>query len=466
MLASAPNAPAARPLSPLVTEAAWWALVALASIGTAWLTLRSPQLGCTAALLVLSVGLYVTWRPGGLAIMWLLWLVAPLLRRLFGLSAPLTDSDPLALAPFLVAGSIVAIELRRVRLSRFAVGVLGVAAAGYLLGVPAGISRPSAMGFALFAYLVGVGCLVLGYSEPRGRELVALQRVLMVAAPLAAVYGVLQYVGPLPSWDALWLEGTGRALTSVGAPEEGHIRVFGTLNSPGTFAAVLGLAAVCFLAQRRLDAFKLLAIGVVLAALLLTYVRSEWAALVASMLILVLASRGRASWRVFLIVGLLVAAFGTVVSHGQTGQAIVGRASTFGDLNQDVSAQERVATPLELVPEAVTQPFGHGIGSAGEASRLGPSSALRNTDNGYLSLLYQAGPLGFLLVLGAIVAALSRAVGNLGLHRSDPLDVLVVTMLGFLLVGMIGGDLLYGVTGMVFWYLLGVAVRRSESRPA
>jgi hypothetical protein len=142
----------------------------------------------------------------------------------------------------------------------------------------------------------------------------------------------------------------------------------------------------------------------------------------------------------------------------------VGRASTFGSLNGDVSARARVATPLQVLPSAVTQPAGHGIGSAGEASRLGPSSQLRNTDNGYLSLIYQVGPFGFVLVLGAAMVGLARAAGNLGRYRSDPLDVLVLGMLGFLMVGMLGGDLLYGVTGMIFWYLLGVAVKRSEAR--
>jgi O-antigen ligase len=144
----------------------------------------------------------------------------------------------------------------------------------------------------------------------------------------------------------------------------------------------------------------------------------------------------------------------------------VGRANTFGDLNGDISARARVATPLELVPQSITQPFGHGIGSAGEASRLGPSSPLRATDNGYLSLLYQAGPLGFLLVLGAAWVAMTRAVGNLVRYRSDPLDVLIIAMISFLLVGMIGGDLLYGVSGMAFWFLLGVSVRRSEAVPS
>jgi hypothetical protein len=65
--------------------------------------------------------------------------------------------------------------------------------------------------------------------------------------------------------------------------------------------------------------------------------------------------------------------------------------------------------------------------------------------------------------MGTALVAVMRAVGNLARYRSEPLDVLVIAMLGFLLVGMVGGDLLYGVTGMVFWYLLGVTVKRSEA---
>jgi O-Antigen ligase len=462
MPASSSHAPTLRPLPPIAGEAAWWVLVLVASVATAWLTLRSPQLGCTVAVVVLCVGLYLTNRSAGLAAMWLLWLTAPLVRRLLGLTAPLTDSDPLALAPFLVTGAIVGFELARVHLSALAGGIVAAAGVGYLIGAPAGLSSPSAMAFALFAYLVSVGCFVVGYREPRGRELASLRGTLMVAAPLAAVYGLLQYAGPLPSWDERWLRTVGATLSSIGAPQEGHIRVFGTLNSPGTFAAVLGLAALCFLAQRRFDALKVLAIGVLVAALLLTYVRSEWVALVVGMLILVVASRGRASWRVLLVAGLLVAAFAAFAAKGPTGQAIVGRATTFGALGTDISAQQRLATPLQLLPSAATAPVGHGLGSAGEASRLGPASPLRNTDNGYLSLLYQTGPLGFLLVLGAAVAGITRAIGNLGRFGSAPVDVLVVAMLGFLVVGLLGGDLLYGITGMIFWYLLGVAVGRNE----
>ena len=443
-------------------ELGWWTLVLAASVATAWLTLRSPQLGCTAAVLTLGVGLYVVHRPSGLVVVWLLWLLAPWLRRVFGLAEPLTASDPLALAPFLLTSIVIALEVYRAQLSRFAVGLLLAASAGYLIGVPAGLGAPAAMLFALFAYVVAMGCFVLGYREPPRFGSLTLPRVLTIAVPGLALYSIFQYIGPLPAWDDAWLRSVQDTLDSVGAPEEGRIRVFGTLNSPGTFAAVLGLTAVCLLAAKRLDPLRLLGLGLVLAGLLLTYVRGAWVSLVAAGLIVVLASRGRASGRLVLVGGLLVVALAVFAGRGDTGQAIVGRADTLGRLNSDISAQARVETPLELVPEAVTSPLGHGLGSAGEATRLGTSPGLRDTDNGYLSLVYQTGPLGFLLVLGAAAAAGLRAVGNLHRHRSAPIDVLVLGLLGYFAIGLLVGDLLYGVTGMIFWYLLGVGVRRSE----
>jgi O-antigen ligase len=465
MATTLPNSPGLRPLPLAVKELGWWALVAGASVTTAALTMRSPQLGATAALLVLAVGLHQARRPAGLTVVWLTWLLCPWLRRVLALEAPSGAADPLALAPFLVTGCIVAIELARSQLSRFATWVLAVAGAGYLVGVPAGLSAPSATAFALFAYLVAVGCFVIGYREPVHLGPLALRRVLLLATPLLSLYSLRQYIGPLPDWDAAWLSSVEDTLNTVGSPDEGHIRVFGTLNSPGTFAAVLGLAAVCYLAQRRMGPLRLAGLGIVLAALLLTYVRGAWVSVVAGMLAVVLASRGRAGWRVLLVSGLLVVALAALAGRGGgTGQSIVGRADTLGNLNSDESARARVATPQQLLPQAIASPIGHGVGSAGEASKLATTTQLRNTDNGYLSLLFQTGPFGFLLVLGAAVAAGRRAIGNLGRHENDSVDVLVVALLAFLSVGLFAGDLLYGVTGMIFWYVLGVAVGRSEDR--
>ena len=84
-----------------------------------------------------------------------------------------------------------------------------------------------------------------------------------------------------------------------------------------------------------------------LAALLLTYVRSEWAALVAAGLIVVLASRGRASGRLVLVGGLAGHGLRSVCRRGETGQAMSARGH-LGRLDSDISARARVTTPLEL----------------------------------------------------------------------------------------------------------------------
>ncbi len=462
MTSTSPNATALRATNLAVREAAWWALVCVAVVGTGWLTLQSPQLGATVALVTLGAGLYAANRTAGLSAMWLVWLLVPLIRRMLGMVEPLSASDPLSLAPFLLTGLIVCVEVVRAELSRFATTVVLLATCGYLIGVPSGLGSASSMAFALLAYVVAVGCFVIGYREPPQLEGLTARRMLMLAVPPVALYSVYQYFGPLPDWDASWLFSVQDTLNSVGSPEEGRIRVWGTLNSPGTFSAVLALTAICYIAGRRLGPFRLLALALVLLGLLLTFVRGAWVSVVIAALVVALASRGRATGRLLLVGGMLVLALAQFGAQGGTGEAILGRADTLGNLNSDISARARVATPLEYVPEAVATPLGHGLGSAGEASKLSTSSPLRNTDNGYLSLVYQAGPLGFLLVLGVMAATMLRAVGNLARHGSAPVDVAVIGLLSYLFIGMFFGDLLYGLPGMIFWYVLGVAARRGE----
>jgi hypothetical protein len=143
---------------------AWWAMVVVVSVVTARLTLMSLQLGCTVALLVLTVGLYMRSRTAGLVALWMVWLLAPFVRRIFLLSQEFTGAEPLALAPFLITAVIVALEFRQVTLSRRARRILTQVSAAFLIGLPVGfmVSPPAAM-FALFAYLTGVGCFVIGY---------------------------------------------------------------------------------------------------------------------------------------------------------------------------------------------------------------------------------------------------------------------------------------------------------------
>jgi len=276
--------------------------------------------------------------------------------------------------------------------------------------------------------------------------------------PVLAVYAMLQYVA-LPEWDRTWLDVTN--FVTAGAPEEDRVRVFSTLNSPGTFAMMLAPAVLAHPTLRRVDPLRLVGLALVLAALALTYVRSAWLGLLVGMVALVVATKGRAAGRVAVVVVVLVAGFAAVAAGSPTGEALTARVTTFGSLEQDVSAQERLSTPELILPIALANPLGAGLGQAGEASRLAAPPTFRYTDSAYLSLLYQLGPDDTLLVLAAIGLGARHALRALRRH-AGPDDLLVVATVAFFAVAGFLGDLLFGVTGVVLWYLLGLAVRRAE----
>jgi len=440
-------------------ELGWLAVVLVAGALTGAVTVFSIQLGCTVVLVVLALGAWVRSRAAGLVVVGLTWLLVPELRRVLGV----LSADPLALAPFLSTGALVALELARSRLSRAARRILLAATLGYLVGVPSGLISPTAMLFGLIAALVGVGAFVLGYREPVGEGRLILPRVLVVSLVPLAAYGLAQWLLPLAPWDQEWLRTT-KFITAM-SPVPGKPRVFSTLNSPGTFAMLLGMGVVAHLGLRRLGPVRVAGLALVLAALALTYVRSAWVALAGAAVVMVLVTRGRLLGRVGLVVALLALGYAVLAAGSPTGRALVSRVDTFAALDQDTSAQQRLATPQAIIPLVITSPVGRGIGQAGEASRLSATRGFRYTDNGYLSLLYQLGPVGALLVLGALGAGLVAAARN-ARRRAHPTDVMVLGLLVYAMVAMFAGELLFGITGVLVWYAAGVAVRRGEPDPA
>ena len=450
--------PPARLYLPATGGLAWWCLVVLVAALCARLTMDSVQMGCTLALVILAVGLYIRNRTAGLVAMWVIWLVVPMVRRLFFLMGPVTGPEPLALAPFLVTAAIVTFELMQVDINPRTKRMLQLVVGGYLIGLPAGfLLAPQAALFALFAYVTAVGCFIIGYRD--ADRTLSLPAVLIVATPLLALYAFYQYFLPLPEWDYVWMNSV--EFNSIGAPEGGRVRVWGTLNSPGTFAGILSLAVIGYVTLSRIRIVPMLSAVAVFGALALTFVRSAWLGVVVALIAVVVVTRGAALQRVA-VVGILLAAFGAATVSGSTGVALSERLGTFGSLGQDESGQERANTPSEVVPLAVAAPLGWGIGRAGEAARLaGGGLTFRYTDNGYLSLLFQLGPVGFLLVMTGIVAGVRSAFRN-AWRQTKPTDVLAFGVLVFLLVTLLAGDHLFGVMGMVFWYTTGLAMRRRE----
>lgn len=447
----------------------WWIMVLVVAAVTARLTMVSVQMGATAALVVLTVGLYLRNRTTGLAAVWVIWLLAPFVRRIFFLSEPLERADPLALAPFLVTGVVVLLELQRTSLGPRLRRVLPFVTAGYAIGIPTGlVASPESAAFALFAYLTAAGCLVIGYREGGANGMLALPNVLLIAMPLVALYSLRQYYLPLPEWDDVWLATA--EINSAGSDDGDRVRPWGTLNSPGTNALILGMACVVLLTKDRINVLRpwdaLLMGGglVVVGALAVTYVRSVWAGVAVAVIAVLVVTRGLAIRRVG-VVALVCVALAPVAFSGSTGAALSDRVGTFSALGDDESGQARLNTPLEILPVAITSPLGRGIGTAGEASRLAGGGGFRYTDNGYLSLMYQVGPVGFLAVMAGALLAFRLAIRN-AWRSPRGIDLMAFGVLAFLWVTMLAGDQFYGIGGMIFWYMSGIAISRDEGEVA
>lgn len=436
------------------------AIAALAAICGA-LAVKSVQAATAIAILVLLLAVYGQSRRAGLYGLWSLWLLAPMLRRVLALVEGTPSADPLALLPFIATGVLALVEMRQSMMSREARITLELAAAGFLIGAPMGlVADPQACAYALVAYLAGLSAFVLGWGDGREGSL-NLVKTLAYLLPPIAIYGICQYFFPLTSFDSNWIETVN--LTSIGSPQEGHIRIFSSLNSPGTFSLVLAVAILLALGTRRARGLSLPLTALFVTALALTFVRSAWLALALGVLVFVAGSRSRSAGKIVVVIAVCLVGLIVVGGSNPTTRAFTERLTSLGDVGKDESAQARLGATSELLPTAISQPIGAGIGQAGLATSLGEGSddksAIQTLDNGYLSIVYQAGPIAGLLIFMAIgrsVLSATRAISIGGGTIGRAAAASVLAGLVALLVGLAATDILYGITGAFFWYLAGV----------
>lgn len=444
-------------------------LVACVALAAGAMAVRMPQLAVAGTLMVLLFAIRVESRSAGLTTLWIYWLLMPALRRVLDLIASAPSADPLSVLPFVATALLALMELRENRLSRKARTILGLAALGFLIGVPTGlVADPAAATFAATAYVAGLSAFVIGWGdEVRPQTGSTLERVLKVALLPLAIYGIAQYFFPLTSWDSNWVTSTD--LGSIMAPQEGHIRVFSTLNSPFTFAILLAVGIMFAISARRRFGPGFLYMLPLVVALALTFVRSAWLSLVVGLIVYAAAAKGRAAGKTVAIVLVCLAGVVVVGSSNPTTKAFTDRITSLGNPESDVSAKERLETTNRLLPQSIKQPVGAGLGQAGLAASLNESSeaGVVEVDDGYLALLYQSGPLAFLLVVYALFASVGAAIAALG--RAPPGErtyrAVILAILVMLLVAEASADVLFGIPGVVFWYLAGLSVAAVSGKP-
>ncbi|MGA2728574.1 MAG: O-antigen ligase family protein [Terracidiphilus sp.] len=301
------------------------------------------------------------------------WFVTPFIRRVIDWRFGFEDQSLVLLAPYLVtaiAGLTVLREGRKARGLQLTPYLL--CAAGILYGFFVGIIRwelhssaAESVGSIIYGLFLWLAPLLFGlHLHLRWQSYEAQKSAILNSFKwgvlILGVYGIYQYAAP-PAWDCAWLEGLpgGYETNSFGRPFPYEIRVWSTLNSPGTFAAMMlpGLVLLTLTKTKIKPVVAAAGFG----AFLLSLVRTGWLAWILAMLLLGISQRSAILRKFLLIFLLLPLCFIPVFFIPQFQQTIEDRVSTMTDLDHDGSLNDRKRMYEVVTSELFKEPSGEGL---------------------------------------------------------------------------------------------------------
>jgi hypothetical protein len=364
--------------------------------------------------------LALAWAPRGPArymrlLLWLL-ILAPGLRHFVDWYAGFSQTNPIMLAPYLAvfaATPTVALYLLGGR--RYAVEfLLLIAAIAFALGIALTTGAVTAgllagMRWLAPPWLAIYICACAGdLAEMRASVL----RTFQIALPVVGLYGIAQFADIAP-WDAYFMQQA--PINSIGYPEPFLVRVFGTMNSPGSLAAMLATGILLLLPRAR----RLAWIGILLAfvALLLTTQRAALGAFAVAVLLLAFLGRDHILRRKLgRMAAVLTVACGLLLSVPGAERKLMGTAESIANLKQDTSAQERERQYDEFLPLLDAQKLGRGLGweHNGVYINIGDEISL---DSGLIDIFVGLGLPGGMVFLAALG---TLAFQGLRICRWDP----------------------------------------------
>ncbi|MEM9827213.1 MAG: O-antigen ligase family protein [Planctomycetota bacterium] len=270
-----------------------------------------------------------------------------------------------------------------------------------------------------------------------------------------ALYAIFQYAF-LPPWDARWLVES-EMTTSMGRPERFSVRVWGTMNACGPASIIWAFAILLVYAKKQVQFSDLGVVACCSVALLISRVRASWAIVVVGigmLLILLGSSLGRKIPLTAIAVALIIPLF----IFSPAGDEISDRIETMSDLSSDGSFQTRLSIAETLYEQVWENPFGYGIGFRSSDKVAGASTKVVAIDNGIGELFYSLGligstswAVGFLTLVAQfyrLLTARYRITHELGAL----VFILSVVMFSRLIINLS----LIGLTGVVFWCLIGL----------
>ncbi|MFI5310991.1 MAG: O-antigen ligase family protein, partial [Gemmatimonadales bacterium] len=264
--------------------------------------------------------------------------------------------------------------------------------------------------------------------------------------------GLYQFVR-LPSWDAQWMRNAN--LRSIGSPLPFFVRIFGTLNTPGPYAAFLVAGLLMLLLGK--GKLRYVSTALALVALLLTRTRAAWAAFVIGLAVQYISQPIiRLPKRALTLVAVALLAL-PVAAIPKFRNMIVPRLSTLLTLREDNSFVKRVQFSTETASGLVDAAAGSGLGTTGGAIKLRGMQGMRSLDNGFLEVIYIFGwPGGALLFLG--IGGLLLQSFRFVEARRDPFANSVRATAVALVSILPIGDVFTGPTGTLLWSMIGLGI--------
>ena len=402
----------------------------------------------------------------------LLFCCVSLARRLVDEQAGWDPSNPILLTPYLCCLATVASFFKYwSQRSPVHIGTFVVLLACIAYGVVLAMLNGRMLASMVDALKWSVGPLFAVYVLANRERLPEIRNViepcLIWAGTAMSVYGIAQFLDP-PSWDAYWMRNVLElGLNTIGRPEPFAVRVFSTMNSPGSFGIVLTAAIV--VALKRSLPVTSLTVPLMLLGLALCQYRSIWAATAIAVAMVLMFSRG-GGVRPANIIALAIIGFAlsSIVAVPRIQETIVHRATSLTKLGGDASLESRLHqyAALARADELVA---GEGLAISGISRRL-DRQLPKEMDGAFIEIWRSMGVIVgtlFLLSLATFVASLFSYSPASGPHLFFDRAIVVST-----LVQLPIGSVHIGELGFCAWMFIGFGLaarmngsQQSISRP-
>ena len=299
-------------------------------------------------------------------------------------------------------------------------------------------------------------CLILAPQQSVG-VLDAAAKAFLVVSPFMGLYGIYQHVNPQP-WDRFWMISS--KIDSIGLPEPGKVRVFGTMNSPVSFAAyaTCGLLLFTFVRSTFLPPILVpfVAILPLCLALLLTEVRTAWISALISIVVCLYFQKTRRTAVVLLICLVLGVVVATLFTS--FGDVVSGRLSSLSNnVSDDGSGSARLEDYFHVFGGDGRYLLGVGLSGATD-------STMNALDGLLLSSAVKMGTVVGLLhtacVLWAGIQAISSVNRNDDVMRLVTCALVVGSAAIFLLTNIAIGEV-----GFLYWMMVGALTAKPVMEP-